>query len=845
VLDDQPIDRQRVRAALTEDPSPSSRTWGWAWSKNRWQVPLVLLSIGAILLAARYSSNRTGAEAVPATLDEVDTLLAAHDVPMATARLAMVKPYLEEIDVDSRGRYFAAIATTYVLEVGSVADASAAQATGIVEAYTEALRCGWSPSLSESLVFGDALLRASRVSQARAAYEALAAGNDPSLAATATLRLRSLARDAIEQTLAVGDVEHLLRDLDAFGAFPLTPIDEAWVVSVRATFFLDSMNHAGLSDRLSIDMRRLEAIDDGSIDWAPLHVLLGRAYLSSGRRGPAAERFRFVLKELDATGAPQGESLSWLGMLALEDGDPVGAIAQFTASIDCVGTPQRALDESRLGRAQALAQHGQHSDAIEAFIVAREAAEPTDGVFAGRLAAALHQEGVSLVYRAADQDHAQARAFLDQAIHYASLGAEVAFGTVDQRDAIRLQASAYEQLGTAILRPMIGSMDPRDAPLGAVSLTSRVEANHAFVAAGKAYLQLDTLADPLGVEADGQLLWRAATAFDLGGRPMIAVPLYTRYVSEQPADDDLRPEALFRLAVAFHSMLDYDEAATWYRQLIEEANDVDPDTTVSSLGTRARVGLARCLAGGPNPSDALLLEAEGHLRTIVDGRGSVGPEAPEYRDAMFQLGRVLSSRERWPEAVEVLETAIKRYPGDPRTPEYAARTGLAWIALAQEAAAHLEQTPLAPGRRADVLAARREAFERAVERLGEAIAALDQTSTSTATLDPLERQLLRMAYLRRADATAGLGKYEEAMEQFAAIERRFGDEVAAIEALMRMSNLAIENGDADVAQRATMRASIKLRRFDPAITGGPGVFDGLESDTLSQWMSLQPPGGDE
>lgn len=843
MLDDQQTDRHRERAALTEDPAPSLRAWGWATLKDRWQVPLVLLSIVAILFAARYSSVRSGAEAVPSVLAEAETLLAAHDAPMATARLAMVTPYLEEIDVDLRGRYFAALATTHVLEVPSVREASPAHATLIAEAYTEAVACGWTPSWAERLLFGDALLRASQVSKARVVYEALAAGNDQLLANTALSRLKALARDAIEGTIVRGFNDTLLRDLDAFGEFPLSPMEEAWVVNVRTAHVLESMNHAGLSERLSIDMRRLEVIDDGSIDWAPLHVLLGRAYLASGRRGPAAERFRFVLKELDATGAPEGESRSWLGVLALEDGNAADAIDHFTASIECVGTPPQMLDESRLGRAQALAQHGEHDDAFEAFEVARAAAEPADGDFARRLAASLHEEGVSLVYRAADQDHAQARAFLERAIRYATLGSEVAFGTASQRDVIRLQASAYEQLGSVILRPMIGGMDPRDAPLGAVSLSRRVEANHAFVAAGEAYLHLDTLADPLGEEPGGQLLWRAATAFDLGGRPMIAVPLYTRYVEERPVDDDLRPEALFRLAVAFHSMLAYEDAASWYRQLIEEANDVDPDTTVSSLGTRARVGLARCLASGQNPSDALLLEAEGHLRTIVDGRASVGPEAPEYRDAMFQLGRVLATRERWSEAVEVLETAIKRYPGDPRTPEYAARTGLAWSALAEEAAELLDQTPLAPGRRATVLAARSEAFEHVVERLGEAIAALDQTST--VTLDPLKRQLLRTSYLRRADATAGLGKYDEAMEQFAAIERRFGDEVAAIEALMRMSNLAIEHGDTEVAQRATLRASIKLRRFDPSSAGGPGVLDGLESDAISRWMSLQPPGGNE
>jgi hypothetical protein len=90
---------------------------------------------------------------------------------------------------------------------------------------------------------------------------------------------------------------------------------------------------------------------------------------------------------------------------------------------------------------------------------------------------------------------------------------------------------------------------------------------------------------------------------------------------------------------------------------------------------------------------------------------------------------------------------------------------------------------------------------------------------------------------------ATLGRYDEAMEEYASIERRFGEEMTAIEALVRMSNLALENGDSAAAQRATVRAATKLRHLDTIGFEGPGLLDGIGTDALAQWITLQPPGG--
>ena len=133
-----------------------------------------------------------------------------------------------------------------------------------------------------------------------------------------------------------------------------------------------------------------------------------------------------------------------------------------------------------------------------------------------------------------------------------------------------------------------------------------------------------------------------------------------------------------------------------------------------------------------------------------------------------------------------------------------------------------------------------ESLQSAVKRFDLAVAGLDDPAH--APLDPLEAQLLRQAYLRRADAIAELGQYDMAMDHYAAVERRFGEEPTALEALVRMANLAHLQGDEGAARSATNRARVKLRRVRPGQISGPDLLGGIGTDALEKWIALQPPG---
>lgn len=809
--------------------------------RDMWQVPLVLVSIAAICLAMWYRSGTTKSEPALDLIQRANSLIQAKELQAASAILVEIEPRVQDLDLDLQARFYITIGDWQVASAENLLKATPTQGRAIIDAYAQAISRSWKPDAQRRLYLAEAMIASGEHAAASVELAPLALSSTPAIAQRAQFLRRMLLQERIEEERARGtDFARLLVWIDEYISLHPDPAEEAWVAQVHASILLENNHHSGLVERLVLDMRRLEAIDDGTIDWPTLHVLLGKIYLATDRLGPAADRFNFALNELKATGAPRGDALRYMGEMHLDVGEVSRAEVRFRDALQTAGISEDSYAASELGLARSLARRAKHAEASVVFASTMRLPKFRDPVYASQISRSLRDEGLAAILSAGDKTDMIARELLEAAIRYGNLASEAAVDVEAQRDALRLKGVANETYARKILAPIIGGLDPRDAPLESVPLVMRVEANQHFVAAGESYIELDGIADPNSEEADGRLVWDAATALDMGGRSNQAVALYMRYVDECPRDDDRRPEALYRLALAHHAALEITEASDWYRMLINEVDEHDPDTTQSSFTTRAKVGLARCLAGGGETSEANLLEAEGHLRDIVDGRGAVGPDAPEYREAMFQLGRVLFALERWPDTIEVLDAALKRYSGDRRAPEYAARCGLAWLALSEEAKAQLDASPMSSQRRLEIDDARQEALRSAIEGFTAAISGLD--SARDGQLDPLQMQLLRASYLRRADSIAELGNFHKAMEFYHDVERRFGEDVTAIEALVRMSNLALEYGDFTAASTATTRATIKLRRLDRQVLEGPALLDGVASDALEKWIALQPPG---
>ena len=820
--------------------SPSRR-----WSEI-WQIPLIVVSVVGILSAIWYRTAEFGATTPQNLLTQARESLQQGDFEGSAAFLVELEPRLLDPDTPQElvAGFHATIGDWHVAKAGNILEATPAQGQAIIESYDMAMAHGWEPQVREVMLRAEAFYATDQFSFASQAVAPLLSGEESDITSRARLVKRLLLKQRIIDGLKAGaEFTRLMVWVDEFMSLDPLPAQEGWITEVHASILLEHNHHGGLVERLVLDMRRLEAIDDGTVDWPALHVMLGKVYRATGRPGPAAERFNFALNTLSADGDSRGDALCFLGEMHLEVGDVSRAEARFRSAMDTPGISDERYEASELGLARTLARRGRHGEASEVFAGAIHRGGFTQGAHVLAIAESLRDEGLAAILAASDKSQTQALDLLEAAIRYGDLAYKAANEPDARRDALRLMGVANDTYARVILEPALGGLDPRDAPLETVPLVMRVKANRHFVAAADSYLSLESIIEPHSEEADGRLIWDAATAMDMGGRPEDAAALYERYLQERSKDDDRRPEALYRLALAAHAALDLEGARLWYRTLISEVDDLDPNTTQSGFATRAKVGLARSLVSGADVGEEALREAEGHLRDIVDGRGAVGPDAPEYREAMFQLGRVLFAMQRWPDTIEVLDAAIKRYAGDPRIPEYAARSGLAWLALAEDAKEQLQATPLSISRRAQIQEACRDALVASVDGFDAAIAGLDIGPEFK--LDPLQMQLLRASYLRRADSIAQLGEYASAMEHYREVERRFGEDVTAIEALVRMSNLALDHGDFAAARAATNRATVKLRRLDRTVLDGPALMDGAASDALEKWIALQPPGGSE
>ncbi|MCH2162088.1 MAG: tetratricopeptide repeat protein [Phycisphaerales bacterium] len=810
--------------------------------RESWQVPLVLLSITLILVAAWYRSTPDLSDTLRAGIKQVRKSIAAGDLDLAAVELRNIGTRIEPGETSLMAEYHATVGDWRVTRVGKVTSASPEEAAAITTAYDRAVADGWTLQPQQSVAIAEAYIADARMTAAEAQLDLVETVSNVELEARVIAARRTLAQRRIETMAETGEeLSAILEAVDAYIALEPGPASEAWAVAFRARQRVLNGQVAGLPERLSLDMRRLEPIDDGTIDWSALHTLLGEAYRADNRLVPAEERFLFALDRLEAGDDVAGIALRNLGEMRLADGRAADAERFFRKAVELPGALVDDALASEIGLGLAIARQGNHAEAMRILGLALQRLVPEDVAHRLSLSEGLRAEGMAAILASAGKPESEATALAEAALGYAGLAARTTNDDEGRKEALKQKALAHETMAEALLDSLLDGRDPRDVPEETIPFTLRVQVNQHLVKAGNAYLELDRLATTDDGEAAGVILWNAATAFDRGGWRDQAVALYTRYLEDRPIDDDRRGEAMFRVALAHHAALETGLAAEWYRRLLRDGENISQDSARSNFITRAKVGLARCLASGGHGNAEELVEAEGHLRDIVDGRELVGPDAPEYREAMFQLGRVLADRRQWTEAVEVMETALTRYENDPRVPEYAARVGLCWREIASLATGRMEASPLSPGRRNEVAEARTEALEHAVARLEQAIVGLD--STDRPALDPFEAELLRAAYLRRADSAAELGSHAEAMEFYGATERRFGEEPTALEALVRMSNLAQRTGDEAAARAATSRVRVLLRRVSPDRLDGPDLLGGIGTDALEKWIALQPPGG--
>jgi tetratricopeptide (TPR) repeat protein len=238
----------------------------------------------------------------------------------------------------------------------------------------------------------------------------------------------------------------------------------------------------------------------------------------------------------------------------------------------------------------------------------------------------------------------------------------------------------------------------------------------------------------------------------------------------------------------------------------------------------ALIPLARCfMALGPEHFD----QAEKTLRLILDDSPIFTPQAPEFADALFLLGDMLSRRGRFEEAIPRLKEALHRYPRDRRTLRAEFLLADAYrqsgLALRDDLA-----DPRFLGERERLKSEHVRRLREAVERFSRLVLRFESEEESE--LDPLEALYLSYARLYEADCWYELGQLDAALQAYERAAWIHRSTPSALAAYVQIINCHRCQGQAERARSALRRAEYLLKTMPEA-----EFADGALTGTRSEW----------
>ena len=355
-------------------------------------------------------------------------------------------------------------------------------------------------------------------------------------------------------------------------------------------------------------------------------------------------------------------------------------------------------------------------------------------------------------------------------------------------------ADAHRRVADAIVDAEDGQPDAR--AVLRLDPASRAEARAHYDGAAEYFLRHARRVILTEDEAFGDSLWQAGDCFDLAGDRERAIEVFSEFVGGRPGDPRI-PAALHRLGIAHQSLADYETAASFYRDLI------DRHPRAPEAG-RAHVNLARCLLADDAPGNDA--EAQRLLARVVEG-GLLGPEALEFRAALFELGRLHLAERDYENAIVRLREAVSRYPDD---------RDIDMVRFHLAEALRLSARDMAETLREGLPAAERRRIDQArADRLEQAQALYDEVRLGVEAKQPgaltdLDQLTLRNAYFYRADCAFDRGLYEEAIRLYDAAAQRYADEPASLVAMMQIVNCYIALERWPEARTANARARRRL-----------------------------------
>lgn len=789
---------------------------------GKWQIPVLFLSLGLLLVALLQIKPPEARMSFEQVLAEIEALHRSGFYPLSVDLSEQLLERESHRGPGELGPVHLYLARSRFEQARREGRTTADAAEEVVAAYEAAHRAGVALDSADFEALAVVHEWLGEYPAALSYYaEAIRAGESPAL----DLRRRVL---HIRLHFVETSADELNALLDAFIADAATArrVDLLeWAAERQVKLLLGAEAYAR-AEELVEDLRPVFEPTDRR---CAFEYLLCAIAFAAGRFDQAETRLRELRNRLIIRDEIWARTGWLLGRVVLRDGAgrPEEAISFFRDVIQAQASPLYSA-ASRLGEAEAWARLQRYEESLQDY---RDTISAMEEIEARGRASTDWPEMLPVLSR--DMVRSSITVVGTELQRQGDTGLalpfiELATSLVSPQDE-ELMSSYLERLGetrAALARSLLtGSREGESA--AADSGEPAEEAHRLLVAAADAYLRVARL-NTLNETRSAESAWRAADLFDEAGDQERTIELLREFVRERP-DNTLTPRAWVRLGQSLQALGRFEEAIEAYRECNRRfRRTLDANQSL--------VPLAECfMALGLDHAD----EAEKALHLVLDDSRLFGPEAPEFRDALFMLGDLLNRQGRFEEAIATLEEALERYPDDPRTPRglflLADSYRLSGLALKED-----RQDARFLGERERMGQEQDRRLDRAAELYAELIA-LYETQDEMA-LGPLDALYLRHARLYRGDCLVELKRYGEALTSFERAAWIYKSSLSSLAAYVQIINCHVFLGQSDEAEAALRRAQYLVKTMpDQAFETSPvpetrdewkRYFDWIESADL-------------
>jgi len=817
-------DRDGLREAGEQPPIEGEGTEAVDWSSwsNLWQVPSIIASLIVIGIGLYVAMQRAPENDFDGAFQRVDELIASEQFELAAVQLnKVIEPNLSEADPQQHGRFEATVADWISLSQKAAKLDLDDNNRRIVNHYARAVDMGWLISIAQLERWANAWISLGDLDAARDSLDKMQGIARLSGSGTDARRLRNnILRRLVEVSLRQSDLSEksMMGLLNGYRTDPLLDDgDDVWAIARQAELRIELGRADEAVSHLLIDIRRFEPrlAKNPDLSFGELYALLARGYYAMGNFPYAEFHVGQAMEVIRPAEPVRGQPLVLLGQIAVAKGQWDIAFEFFDEVVRDYSSTRSAIP-ALLGRAEVYSVLGDLDRSLADYGTLKQQLidrGPRRDVTADEVAGSLSNR----------HDAALTMGRLDAALQYVLLAESIyPPGHVPAELFYRIASTSRQSADNGIAD---AHRRQPGAALNQIDPKPRYAANEHYRRAGDYFIRhARTLAGRPGADdlwADS--LWLAADSYDLGGWNKLAITHFMEYVAGRSEADPRRPDAVFRLAQVYHADMDYETAARYYDQVLLQ----HPRSHVAS---RSHVPLARCL---------LMLdrrpEAEQNLIQVVSGQQYLRPDAVDYRDALIELGTLYHDDARYVAAIDRLDEAERRYPDDDRITEIRFRLGDSYRRYAKSIDDEIDLPGVSPAER-DRFETQRTQYLESAQALFAAIVEADDGSGASAGADA--RQILRYAYVYRADCAFDLGRDAEAVEYYDQVASRFAQHHSSMTALIQIVNCYVNLGDADRARTAHHRALVRLKKLpDEAFKADDALLD---REAWERWLQNIP-----